>query len=87
MTTHEAPAKYDKPLPVIHPDNKPYWDSIKAHGVKMQKCLDCGTIRYPVSPVCYKCFSRKHEWTKLSGKGIVGAWIVVGSATGNPVWA
>jgi len=87
MTTHEAPAKYDKPLPVIHPDNKPYWDSIKAHQVKMQKCSDCGTVRFPVSPVCYKCFSWNHTWVPLSGKGKVGSWIVVAQATGNPVWS
>ena len=78
--------KYDKPLPIIHPDSKPYWDSLKAHEMKMQKCLDCGTVRYPVSPVCYKCFSGRYEWTKLSGRGKVSAWIVVVRATRNAAW-
>ena len=86
MTTHKTTEKYDKPLPIIHPENKPYWDSLKAHQIKMQKCLDCGTIRFPVSPVCYKCFSGKSEWTPLSGKGKVSAWVIIVQATGNPAW-
>ena len=85
MTTHETTQKYERPLPVIHPDNKPYWDSLKGHQIKMQKC-ECGTIRFPVSPVCYKCFSGKYEWVPLSGKGKVSAWVIIVQATGNPAW-
>ena len=88
MTTEHAHATqgYDKPLPVVHPDNQPYWDSLKAHHIKMQKCLDCGTLRYPVSPVCYKCFSWKHEWADVKGTGKLSAWLIVHQTRGDHAW-
>jgi uncharacterized OB-fold protein len=79
--------QYKKPLPVIHPDNAPYWAALKEHELRMQRCSDCGTLRYPVSPVCYKCLSERCEWEKLSGKGVLRSWIVVEAATGNPAWS
>ena len=82
MTT----STYKKPLPMIHPDNAPYWAALKNHELRMQRCSDCGTLRYPVSPVCFKCLSDKVDWEQLSGKGTLGTWIVVEQATGNPAW-
>lgn len=78
---------YKKPLPVVHPDNEGYWQSLKNHELRLQRCTDCGILRYPVSPVCWKCLSEAHEWQKLSGKGTLRSWIVVEAATGNPAWS
>jgi len=77
---------YKKPLPMIHPDNEPYWAALKQHELRMQRCQECGTLRYPVSPVCHKCLSDQVDWEQLSGKGTLGTWIVVEQATGNPAW-
>ena len=52
----------------------------------MQRCQDCGILRYPVSPVCHGCLSGRAEWEQLSGNGTLGTWIVVEQATGNPAW-
>ena len=84
MTTEK---KYKLPLPVVHPDNEPYWTALKNHEIKMQRCNDCNTLRYPVSPVCHKCLSEAATWEKLSGKGTLRSWIVVEAATGNPAWS
>jgi len=78
---------YKKPLPVIHPDNEPYWTALKNHEIRMQRCTDCNTLRYPVSPVCHKCLSEGVTWEQLSGKGTLRSWIVVEAATGNPAWS
>ncbi|MEX2445759.1 MAG: Zn-ribbon domain-containing OB-fold protein [Dehalococcoidia bacterium] len=78
---------YKKPLPVVHPDNEPYWTALKAHELRMQRCTDCNTLRYPVSPVCWKCLSEGVEWEQLSGRGTLGTWIVVEQVTGNPAWS
>ena len=90
MTTHEsAPAStYKKPLPAIHPENAPYWAALKEHELRLQRCRQCATLRYPASPVCYGCMSTAEPaWEQLSGKGTLGAWIVVERATGNPAWS
>ena len=67
---------YDKPLPVINEDTAPYWEYCRKHELRMQKCQQCGYIRFPASIVCPKCHSLEAEWTKLSGKGRVYSFIV-----------
>ena len=58
-------------------DNKPFWDYIKQHELRVQKCLQCGKLHYPASPICPYCLSLESEWTQLSGKGKVASFIVV----------
>ena len=72
MTT----TSYDKPLPEIDDENKPYWEYCKKHELRMQKCTQCGYIRSRISIICPKCNSMEYEWTKLSGKGKVFSFIV-----------
>ena len=63
--------QYGKPLPNPTGDTKPFWDYCKKHELRMQKCTQCGYIRYPPSIVCPKCHSMETEWVRLSGKGKV----------------
>ena len=60
---------YEKPLPTVNEDTAPFWEYCKKHELRMQKCKQCGHVRYPPSIVCPKCHSMEAEWTKLSGKG------------------
>ena len=67
---------YEKPLPVINEDNAPYWEYCRNHELRMQKCTDCGHIRFPASIVCPKCNSMEAEWTQLSGRGKVYSYVI-----------
>lgn len=67
---------YEKPLPSPTPDTQPFWDYCKKHELRMQKCVQCGHIRYPPGIVCPKCHSMEAEWVKLSGKGKVFSFVV-----------
>lgn len=58
-------------------DNKPYWDYISQHELRVQKCLKCGKLHYPVSPICPHCMGLESDWVKLSGKGKVASFVVV----------
>jgi uncharacterized protein len=69
-------AEYKKPLPVIDEDNAPYWEYCKNHELRMQKCKQCGHIRFPPGIVCPKCHSMEYDWTKMSGKGKIFTWVV-----------
>ncbi len=60
-----------RPLPYSTPETRPFWGYAKQHELRMQKCLDCGHIRWPAGMFCPKCLSDKSEWVKLSGKGSV----------------
>ncbi len=67
---------YEKPLPVINEDTAPFWEYCHKHELRMQKCRQCGYIRFPASIVCPRCHSLEAEWTRLSGKGRVYSFIV-----------
>jgi uncharacterized OB-fold protein len=69
-------AEYTKPLPDLDNEfTKPYWDHMKNHELRLQKCLDCGHVRFPVLPICTDCLSDRFEWAELSGKGTVWSWV------------
>lgn len=66
-----------KPLPVTDEDTQPFWDYCKQHELRVQKCLRCGELRYPPSPICPHCLGMQSEWVKISGKGKVFSYILV----------
>jgi len=68
--------EYTKPLPTITDENREFWEGAKRGRLRMQKCGDCGHIRYPISHVCPKCLSYNFNWTDLSGRGEVFSYIV-----------
>jgi len=67
---------YSKPLPTITDENREFWDGCKNGKLRMQKCDDCGHIRYPISGVCPKCLSYNFQWSDLSGRGEVFSYVV-----------
>ncbi len=66
-------SNYDKPLPNMDPEDRPFWESVKAHAMKVQCCADCGKWCFLPKPICPHCLSEKLEWKKVSGRGKVWA--------------
>lgn len=73
MTADDLP-----PAPAPRPDldTQPFWDSLKAHRLRLQHCAVCGRIRHYPRPVCDACFSMESEWRDVSGHGAVHSWTV-----------
>jgi len=67
---------YLKPLPIITDDNRQYWEYCKKHELRMQKCQNCGYIRFPPSLLCPQCHSMDAEWEKLSGQGKIYSFVI-----------
>ncbi len=69
-------AEYTKPLPDLENDlTRPYWDYLKQHDFRLQRCKKCGHIRFPALPVCTDCLSPETEWVPMSGKGRVYSFV------------
>ena len=69
-------AEYTKPLTDLDNEHtRPYWDCLKQHDCRLQRCSDCGHVRFPVGPVCTDCLSDRYEWARLSGRGTVWSWV------------
>lgn len=52
-------------------DSAPFWESCQAHRMALQRCVECGAVRYPPRPACPHCLSDTATWHEVSGKGIV----------------
>lgn len=62
---------YDKPLPSIDAQNRPYWDAARAHEIRLPKCDACGHLRVVFERWCPRCGGDASTWTRMSGRGTV----------------
>jgi uncharacterized OB-fold protein len=68
----EKPAKkYSKPLPHLDEESRPWWEALQRHELYIQKCRECGDVRYYPRAMCTNCMSSNTEWVKCSGRGKV----------------
>ncbi len=68
--------KYAKPLPHLDEENRPWWEALKRHELYLQKCRDCGALRYYPRAQCPECLSPRTEWVRASGRGKVYTFTV-----------
>ena len=73
-----APGTYEKFLPEGIPEwQRPFWDSLREHEIRVQRCSACGAYRYHPKEMCPRCRSRDAEWSPISGRGEVYTYTVV----------
>lgn len=65
-----------KPLPQPNADTRPFWEGCREHVLKIQKCGNCGTLRWPPAFICPNCLSADKEWIHVSGRGRVYTFAV-----------
>ena len=65
-----------RPLPRLTEASKPFWEGCKQHEIRVQKCLDCGTCRFPPQGMCRACQSTSYEWVPVNGKGVIYSFII-----------
>jgi uncharacterized OB-fold protein len=63
-------------LPVIYPEEIPFWEAAKRRQLKLQRCTSCGTAWYPIGPACPFCFSMDFAWSPMSGRGTLHNYVV-----------
>lgn len=72
---------YAKPVPLPDPDSSAYWQALAAHELRVQRCTDCGTYRWPSREICHRCRGTRSEMARMSGSGEVVSWTFVHHAT------
>ena len=68
--------KLAKPLPKINADTQTFWDGCRQHVFRIQKCGDCGHLRWPPAFLCPNCLSKNTQWITVSGRGTVYSYAV-----------
>src|SRR4051794_30602130 len=64
----ERMADYKKPLPQSDPTTAPYWESLKAHQMKIQRCNDTGKFFFYPRGMSPFTLSGNLSWEAVSGK-------------------
>ena len=77
---------YEKPLPVIDPGTKPFWDAAREHRHSIPHCKACGQHHFYPRELCPHCHSDDLEWTDVSGKGEIYSYTIARKPAG-PVFA
>jgi uncharacterized OB-fold protein len=72
-------------LPTIDDGNRPFWDGCLAGILVLQRCDECGHLRYPISPVCPQCISVKATWVETDAAGEIYSFGVFRHAY-NDAW-
>ena len=67
-----------KPLPEATPETQEYWDGLKRHELRQQRCKDCNRGYFYPRPFCPRpgCHSRNVEWFTASGKGTLHSYVI-----------
>ncbi|MEU6392523.1 bifunctional MaoC family dehydratase N-terminal/OB-fold nucleic acid binding domain-containing protein [Streptomyces sp. NPDC046939] len=66
-----------RPRPVVNRDNAGFWDGVAAHRLLIQRCGDCGTLRFPWLPGCNACGGQEWDTVQASGEGTVFSYVVM----------
>lgn len=69
-------ASYDRPLPTADPVTKPFWDSLKAHKLMLQRGSRSGKFVYYPRAVSPYDMDEELVWTPVSGRGQVFAFAI-----------
>jgi len=67
----------ERPLPSPDPGTAAYWDSARAHQLRVPKCQACGKVHFYPRTRCPHCSSATLEWIEASGHGTVYSYTVV----------
>jgi uncharacterized protein len=65
-----------RPLPVADRDSMPWWAGLTEYELRLQRCDDCATLRWPPRALCNRCGSLDWSWMTASGQATVASWIV-----------
>jgi uncharacterized OB-fold protein len=63
------------PIPEPSELSAPFWSAGLDGVLRLQQCLACAHVRFPLDAICPRCLSSSYEWSTLSGHGTVQTFI------------
>lgn len=75
-----------RPLPAATPETQEYFDGLRRHELRIQRCKSCGQGYFYPRPFCPRpgCHSRDVEWITASGRGSLYSYVI--AHRGNPAF-
>jgi uncharacterized OB-fold protein len=75
--TGNAGAGARRPRPVVNRDNSGFWEGVGRHRLLIQRCADCGALRFPWLPGCGACGCPDWDTVESCGEGTVYSYVVM----------
>lgn len=63
------------------PDFAPFWAGTLVSELRVQRCTQCGTVRWPPRPMCPACRSFHVGWVTATPHGSLYSWTEIGHQT------
>ena len=57
-------------------DAEGFWEGSARGELRVQRCADCGQVRFPPRPMCPGCRSLASDWQAVSGRGRIWSFVV-----------
>ena len=70
-------AGYEKFRPEVSALHEPFWAALREHRLALQRCDECGKLRFIPSERCPQCGSPNANWTAVQGTGEVYTYTIV----------
>lgn len=70
-------SRAERPLPDTTGEMAPFWEAARRHHLVVERCMGCGTFRFPARDLCSRCLSREAEWAPVSGRGAIFSFAVM----------
>lgn len=51
-----------------------YWEGVRAHELRVQRCNECHTFQWGPEWICHRCHSFDIGWQRVSGRGQIYSW-------------
>jgi uncharacterized OB-fold protein len=77
--------EYTRPTPIASPDDKLFWEGCKEHKLLIERCVNCGAVRFWDKPMCPTCNSLESEPVAASGRGTIWSYTTTYHAF-TPPW-
>jgi uncharacterized protein len=66
----------DKPIPIVDPDTKPYWEAVSQKRLILKSCRSCGKPHFYPRELCPHCGSDDLDWIEATGEGEIYSYTV-----------
>lgn len=69
-------AEWNRPLPTISGETRPYWEACRRGQLLIQRCYGCEAYQFYPRAICSNCWSGDVRWIGSSGKGTVWTFTI-----------
>jgi uncharacterized protein len=67
---------YDKPLPTIDAESRPFWQAARERRLAIMKCQACGEHFFYPRILCPHCHAGAVAWVDASGRGTIYSFTI-----------